>query len=89
MLYLLFFLAISGIGYLLIKFKDRSILGGLLFAAGLILSFFTLLILGLVFLDKTSSHGSMLALAIFLFTSPSHLFSCMHLSHFQFTNDAY
>ena len=42
MLYLLFFLAISGIGYLLIKFKDRSILGGLLFASGVILSFFTL-----------------------------------------------
>lgn len=70
MLYLLFFLAISGIGYLLIKFKDRSILGGLLFATGLILSFFTLLILGLVFLDKTSSHGSMLALAIFYLLLP-------------------
>ncbi len=70
MLYLLFFLTVSGIGYLLIKFKDRSIFGGLLFAAGLILSFFTLLILGLVFLDKTSSHGSMLALAIFYLLIP-------------------
>ena len=70
MLYLLFCLAISGIGYLLIKFKDRSILGGLLLAAGLILSFLTLLILGLVFLDKTSSHGSMLALAIFYLLLP-------------------
>ncbi|WP_081168787.1 YdcF family protein [Lactococcus garvieae] len=70
MLYLFFFLALAAGGFLLIKYKDRSIFGGLLFSAGLLLSFFTLLILALVFLDQKSPQGSMLALGIFYLLLP-------------------
>lgn len=80
MFYLLFFLVISAIGYLLIKFKDRSIMGGLLLAAGLILSFFTLLLLGLVFLDEKTTHGSTISLGIFYFLIPLvFLVLCIYL----------
>ncbi len=80
MSYLLFFLVMSALGYLLIKFRDRSIFGGLLLSSGLLLSCFTLLLLGLIALDKSTPHGTLIALGLFYLLIPLIFFAiCIYL----------
>lgn len=64
MLFLILFSAISLFGLLLLKIQNRSILGGIILASGLISLFFTLLFIALSQISLHVRHGETISLAI-------------------------